>query len=195
MEHNIDLPQETSELRLRTPYLVFLGDAANQDEAALGRLLADWRPEVCVGQLRHANCRADTGLPDMDVRQAIRTGARSLLVGTRPGDNGLRQAWESTLHHALESGLDLVSGLTTPLDALPRLANAAFRSGSRLVDLRRLSPPPCRATGRRRSGRRLLTIAAREVIAKRQGLEMRPQPDADSCLGRADRYRLRGGHA
>jgi uncharacterized NAD-dependent epimerase/dehydratase family protein len=156
-----------STLKLRGPYLVFLGDAISQLDAKTGHGVAYWTPEDCVGQLRYANCKADTGLPDMDIRQAVRAGARSLLIGVAPTGGKLKADWESTLASAIEAGLDVISGLHTPLEAVPRLANAAARNGRRLVDVRVPPEDIPVATGRLRSGLRLLTVGTDCAVGKK----------------------------
>ncbi len=152
---------------LKPPYLLFLGDATSRLDCKTALGLVEWRPEVCIGQLRYPNCRVDTGLPDMDIRQARRAGARSVVIGIAPSGGALKPDWESTLAGALDAGLDLVSGLHTPLDSIPRLANAAYRSGSRLVDVRR---PPAEiplATGLPRTGKRVLTVGTDCAVGKK----------------------------
>lgn len=52
---------------LKTPYLLFLGDAPDQLAAKVAQGIRHWRPESCVGQLRFPGCNADVGLPDMTV--------------------------------------------------------------------------------------------------------------------------------
>lgn len=154
-------------IEIRRPYLLFLGGAGNELEAKTALGVAHWRPEDCVGQLRYANCRVDTGLPDMDLKQARRSGARSLLIGVAPTGGMIKPEWESTLCDALESGLDVVSGLHTPLESLPRIANIAFRSGQRLLSVRVPPGDLSVATGRKRSGRRLLTVGTDCCVGKK----------------------------
>jgi uncharacterized NAD-dependent epimerase/dehydratase family protein len=154
-------------LSLRNPYLVFLGDAISELDAKTGHGVAFWTPEDCVGQLRYANCKADTGLPDMDIRQAVRAGARSLLNGVAPNGGSIKPDWVSTLATALEAGLDIISGMHTPLEAVPRLANAAARSGRRLVNLRVPPEDIPVANGLPRSGRRLLTVGTDCAVGKK----------------------------
>ena len=154
-------------MRLQPPYLVFLGDAISELDAKTGHGVAHWRPEDCLGQLRFANCKADTGLPDMDIRQAVGAGAQSLLIGVAPTGGRIKPDWISTLADALESGLDVVSGMHTRLDSVPRLVNAASRSGRRLVDIR---VPPGNipvASGRPRAGNRLLTVGTDCAVGKK----------------------------
>jgi uncharacterized NAD-dependent epimerase/dehydratase family protein len=154
-------------LEFSTPYLVFLGDAISELDAKTGHGVAYWRPEECVGQLRFANCKADTGLPDMDLGQAVRAGARSLLIGVAPAGGAIKPDWLSTLTNALDSGLDIVSGLHTPLGAVPRLANTAVRNGRRLIDVRQPPSDIPLADGRRRSGLRLLTVGTDCCVGKK----------------------------
>ena len=103
----------------------------------------------------------------MDIGQARRAGARSLVIGVAPTGGALSPDWEATLANALDAGLDVVSGLHTPLHRLPRLANAAYRSGCRLVDVRTPPPELSVASGRRRSGRRVLTVGTDCCVGKK----------------------------
>ena len=54
-------------MQIATPYLLFLGDVADQLAAKTAHGIADWRPEWCVGQLRLESCKADCGIADMTV--------------------------------------------------------------------------------------------------------------------------------
>jgi uncharacterized NAD-dependent epimerase/dehydratase family protein len=152
---------------MRPPFLLFLGDVTNPLDAKTALDLARWRPEDCVGQLRFGNCRIDTGLPDMDIGQARRAGARSLVIGVAPVGGALNPDWENTLANALDAGLDLVSGMHTPMTDVPKLANAAYRSGQRLVDVRQPPEGLTVASGRRRTGRRVLTVGTDCCVGKK----------------------------
>src|SRR3546814_10337244 len=68
---------------------------------------------------------------------------------------------------AMEAGLDIVSGLHTRLTSIPALVEAARRTGRRLIDVR--TPPPSIpiATGRKRSGKRLLTVGTDCALGKK----------------------------
>ncbi len=46
-------------MSFRTPYLMFLGDAADELAAKTAIGVRDWRPEWCVGQMRLDGCNAD----------------------------------------------------------------------------------------------------------------------------------------
>ncbi|MGB3845830.1 MAG: DUF1611 domain-containing protein, partial [Sphingopyxis sp.] len=75
--------------------------------------------------------------------------------------------WVAALVEAMEAGLDIVSGLHVRLGSIPALAAAARRTGQRLIDVR--SPPPDIpvANGRKRSGKRLLTVGTDCALGKK----------------------------
>jgi len=153
--------------RVATPYLVFLGDVQNPLDAKTGRGLVDWRRELCIGQLRYPACTVDLGLPDMPPAEAFAAGARSLVIGVAPTGGQMNPAWTETLVEALDAGLDVVSGMHTRLASSARLRQTAESRGRTLVDVR--VPPeglPV-ASGRRRTGRRLLTVGTDCCVGKK----------------------------
>jgi uncharacterized NAD-dependent epimerase/dehydratase family protein len=140
------------------PYCVFLGDVADDTYGKTGIGLAQWRPEGCVGQVRLPGCGADAGVPDLTIEQSVAAGARTLIVGSAAVGGGVPDHWIATLCAAAAQGLDIVAGLHIRLATLSGLAAAAMAGNSRLIDVR--VPPSSLpvGTGRRRSGRRLLTV-------------------------------------
>lgn len=147
-----------SVIQFASPFVVFLGDIQDDTYAKTALGLVEWRGADCVGQVRLPGCGVDAGVPDAGVAGAKTAGARSLIVGSAAVGGGIPEAWVATLREAAASGLDIVAGLHVRLDTLPGLADAAAGSGARLVDVR--VPPPGLpvGTGRRRTGRRLLTV-------------------------------------
>lgn len=140
------------------PFVVFLGDIQSAPYAKTAFGLAEWRAGDCLGQIRLAGCQVDVGVPDLDLTTALAAGARSLIIGSAAVGGGVPATWIPTLRAAAERGLDIVAGLHLRLASLEGLAEAAARGGARLVDLR---VPPAGlpvGTGRKRSGRRLLTV-------------------------------------
>lgn len=151
---------------LRTPYLLFLGDAADQRAAKTAAGIAHWKPSQCLGQLRLPDCHADLGLPDLSVEEAVGAGARTMIVGVANRGGVVPPGWEEPLIEALESGLDVASGLHMRLGDRERLRNAAARSGSRILDVRRPPADLPVATGSSRSGLRLLTVGTDCSVGK-----------------------------
>ena len=152
---------------IASPYLIYLGDTPIAEMAKTGAGLVYWRPERCLAQLREVGCAADLGLPDMTPAAAAAAGARALVIGTAAPGGVLPEHWVDRLVEAMEAGLDIASGLHVRLAATPRLDEAARRTGRRLFDVR-LSPGPFPiATGRRRSGHRLLTVGTDCAVGKK----------------------------
>ena len=150
-------------MAIRDPYLLFLGDAADQLAAKTAQGVADWRPKRCVGQLRFTDCGADVGFPDMSLEDGADAGARTLVIGVANRGGIISEAWIEVLERALELGLDLAAGLHNKLADVPRLAQAAERHGRRLFDVRHPSRTFSvgdgrKRSGRKRSGRRLLPV-------------------------------------
>lgn len=151
---------------LRTPYLLFVGDARDQLAAKTAVGVLHWRPAWCIGQVRLAGCRATLDLPDMTAKEAARAGAGTLIVGVANRGGVIADAWLDTLVDALEAGLDLASGLHDRLSANARLRETAERCGRRLVDVRHPDRVFEVGTGSPRPGKRLLTVGTDCSVGK-----------------------------
>lgn len=152
---------------IEAPYLIYLGDTQAPELAKTGAGLAYWRPERCTGQLREPGCKADIGLPDMDLSEAVAQGVRTLVIGTAAPGGQLPESWVSRLVETLEQGLDIASGLHNPLRAIPEIDEAARRTGRNVHDVRLSSQRHPIATGLPRSGHRLLTVGTDCAIGKK----------------------------
>ena len=152
---------------IRTPYLLFLGDETEPGFAKTAFGLRDWAREDCVGECALPTATVSTGLPRMQPHEAFARGARSLVIGVANRGGVLAPSWIPMLVEGLEAGLDVVSGMHEPLRTTPQLARAAERFGRDLIDLRR---PPAHipiATGRKRTGKRLLTVGTDCALGKK----------------------------
>jgi uncharacterized NAD-dependent epimerase/dehydratase family protein len=145
-------------MRIEQPYLLFLGDAPDQLAAKTAQGIADWRPETCVGQLKFTDCNADLGLPDMSLADGLENGAKTLVIGVANRGGVISDIWTEVLVKALELGLDLASGLHGRLADVPELAAAAERTGRKLFDVRHPSETFSVGDGKKRPGKRLLTV-------------------------------------
>ncbi|MCW8331418.1 DUF1611 domain-containing protein [Photobacterium sp. SDRW27] len=151
---------------LKTPYLVFLGDAEDLLMAKVAKGIAYWRPEKCLAQMRLENAKADLNLPDMSIREAAEAGAKTFILGLAPTGGTLPQQWIPLLIEAMEAGMDIASGLHVHLNDIDDLVMVAKRTGRRLLDVR--TPPQtlkC-GNGRPRSGKRLLTVGSDCCVGK-----------------------------
>ena len=145
-------------MSIKTPYLLFLGNAADPLAAKVAQGVRDWRPENCVGQLRLEGCNADLGLTDMTPEEAVAQGAQSLVVGVANRGGIIESSWVEALINAMESGLDLAAGLHNKLADIPELTEAANRLGRQIHDVRHPTRSYPVASGTARSGKRLLAV-------------------------------------
>jgi uncharacterized NAD-dependent epimerase/dehydratase family protein len=144
-----------------------MGDIADPANAKTGFGLRDWCRGDVIGQVRTAPGAVDLGLPDLTPAGAAAAGARSVVIGIAPDGGGLRPEWAASLAEAAAAGLDLVSGLHSRLADVPAIAKAAAESGARLVDIRNPGLAFPVGTGRKRSGRRLLTVGTDCALGKK----------------------------
>ena len=121
---------------IKTPYLLFLGDAPDGLAAKVAQGIKDWRPENAVGQYRMDGCKADLKVPDMDLTEAKAAGAKTLVIGVANRGGVISQAWKKVLVTALEEGFDLASGLHNLLRDEPDLVAVAEATGRSLHDVR-----------------------------------------------------------
>lgn len=151
---------------LKTPYLLFLGDAQDALTAKVAQGIKDWRPEFCVGQLRLEGCKADLGLPDMSIAEAKAAGAKTLVVGAANRGGVISQSWIASLVEAAEAGMDIASGLHNRLTAQKALVDAAQKAGVGLFDVRVPQEDYPIADGRKRRGKRCLAVGTDCSVGK-----------------------------
>ena len=152
---------------LRKPYLLFVGDLTNPINAKTAFGLRDWCPGDVLGEWSLPECTVSLGLARLSPREAALRGAGSIVVGVAPVGGVLPAHWIGELIAAADAGLDIVSGLHTRLTSIPELVLAAVRSGVRLIDVRHSDTAFSAATGRKRSGKRLLTVGTDCALGKK----------------------------
>ena len=145
-------------MHIKTPYLLFLGDARDALAAKVALGVKQWRPENCIGQLSLAGCNADAGLPEMTVTEARAAGAETLMVGVANRGGVIGESWIDVLREALESGMDLAAGLHNRLADVPVLRETAAARGQELFDVRFPTQTFAVGNGKKRSGKRILAV-------------------------------------
>ena len=154
-------------MQIATPYLMFLGDVPDALAAKTAYGIKDWRPEWCIGQMRLPGCKADLGIPDLTLPEALAKGCRTLVVGVVNAGGVLPDHWVKEIVAAIEAGFDIASGLHVRLGAVPAIAEAATKRGSKLHDVRHSSETFPTGKGTRRAGRRLLTVGTDCSVGKK----------------------------
>ena len=151
---------------IKTPYLLFLGDAPDPLAAKVAQGIRDWRPEFAVAQFRMEGCKADMKLPDMPLAEAKAAGCKTLVVGVANRGGVISDSWIKVLVEALEEGFDIASGLHNLLRDEPLLVAAAERFGRELHDVRVPVVDYPIANGKKRSGKRMLAVGTDCSVGK-----------------------------
>lgn len=151
---------------IQKPYLLFLGDAPDPLAAKVAQGIRDWRPDNAVGQFRLPGCKADLGLPDMDLAAARAAGAKTLVIGVANRGGVISQSWKKVLVGALEEGFDLASGLHNLLRDEPDLVAVAEATGRSLHDVRVPDVDYPIANGKKRTGKRCLAVGTDCSVGK-----------------------------
>jgi uncharacterized NAD-dependent epimerase/dehydratase family protein len=117
------------------------------------------------------------------------------VIGVAPTGGQLPDHWQDDLEAALEAGLDVVSGLHTRLGSFARLRAAAESRGVRLIDVRQPTREYPVASGRKRSGKRVLTVGTDCTLGKKYtALALQGnRPDWDPDRRQRHRSRRAGG--
>jgi len=154
-------------MEIARPYLLFLGDVADDLAAKTAYGIVDWRRDWCVGQLRLPGCKADAKLPELTIADAVNQGARTLIIGVVNPGGVLPDHWIETIVTALEAGLDVASGLHMRLGDVEAIAEAATRCGRELYDVRHTREKFSTGKGTKRPGKRLLTVGTDCSVGKK----------------------------
>ena len=153
-------------MEIRTPYLLFLGDARDQLAAKTANGVRVWRPDWCVGQRRLAGCNADCGVPDMTIEEAEFAGVKTVILGVANRGGVIPKSWTSELVDAVNRGMDVASGLHTKITEIPELVDAADKNDRMLLDVRHPTRDFDVADGVKRNGKRLLTVGTDVSVGK-----------------------------
>jgi len=149
-----------------TPYLLFLGDAPDPLAAKVAQGIKDWRPELCVGQLRLDGCKADMGIDDLTIEEAMAKGAKTLVIGVANRGGYISDLWKGVLKEALNAGMDVASGLHNLLRDDEELVATANAAGRTLHDVRVPTVEYPIASGVRRKGKRCLAVGTDCSVGK-----------------------------
>ena len=148
------------------PYLLYLGHSDDSVGIKTSRGLAAFRRDACVGEWRHDDSPLTLDLPRLEPAAARAAGARTLVLGIANAGGTLGADLVDDALAAIAAGLHVAAGLHQRLRDHPRLVAAAAAAGVTLFDVR--DPPRDLRVGdgRRRAGRRLLTVGTDCSVGK-----------------------------
>ena len=98
-------------MTIQKPYVLFLGDAPDPLASKVAQGIKDWRPGYSVGQITLPGCKADMGLKNINIKEAINLGAKTLVIGVANRGGIITKKWMEELKEAKSSGLDIATGL------------------------------------------------------------------------------------
>ena len=151
---------------IASPYLLYLGHSNDEVGIKTSRGLAVFRPDDCVGEFRHDDCGLTLDLPRMGFAEAVAAGARTLVLGIANAGGRMSADLVGDAIAAIEAGLDVASGLHHRLREEPAIVAAAARHGRKLHDVRDPRPGIPVGNGKRRAGKRLLTVGTDCSVGK-----------------------------
>lgn len=143
-------------MHIPTPYLVFLGDALDFKQAKTAFGLKEWRPELCVGQMRLPGCAVTLDIQEMSPMSASALGAKTFLIGISPFTTTLPEHYAEAVESAIKSGLHIANPLHGELPE--HIQEMARSHGVQIFNFRHRPQKYPKGTGEKRPGLRLLTV-------------------------------------
>jgi len=153
-------------MTIQQPYVLFLGDAQDPLAAKVAQGIKDWRPGLSIGQITLPGCKADMGLKNLSIKEAVSMGAKTLVIGVANRGGIISDKWKDVLKEAIISGLDIASGLHNLLRDESELVNLAKIHNTNLIDVRVPTVEYPIANGIKRSGKRCLAVGTDCSIGK-----------------------------
>ena len=153
-------------MNIKAPYLLFIGDAKDPLSIKIAKGVADWRPELAVAEYILPGCEVTTGLPKMNIEQAVAAGAQTFVLGFAKSGGTIESKWLPSILQAIEAGMDIASGLHQRLDSFEQIVSAATQHGVSLLDVRHPTKSFRTGNGNKRSGKRLLTVGTDCSVGK-----------------------------
>ena len=153
-------------MEIAQPYLLFLGDVTDPLSAKTARGILKWRPSSCIGQLRLNEQTVSLELPDLTLEQAKSSGVKTLVIGTANSGGVIPESWQNTLIQAAEMGFDIASGMHQRLSDIPKLVELKKEKGINLFDVRHFDETLKVGNGKKRQGKRLLTVGTDCAVGK-----------------------------
>lgn len=153
-------------MRIKPPFLLFLGDENLPLAVKMSRSVAQWRPEDCLGEMAFPGNELTLGLDKFTIKQAVELGAKTFILGLANSGGIIGPSWIPSILEALENGLDVASGMHQRLEDIPEIFAMAEKHGRSLHDVRHNHGALVTGKGKKRSGKRMLTVGTDCSVGK-----------------------------
>ena len=153
-------------MKIQAHYLLFIGDAKDPLSIKLAKGVVDWRPELAIGEYSLPGCEVTTSHPRMNIQEAVKKGAKTFVLSFANSGGTLDEKWIPYILEAIESGMDIASGLHQRLDSFSDIRKHAEKHHVKLIDVRHPVGTFKTGTGVKRSGKRLLTVGTDCSVGK-----------------------------
>jgi uncharacterized NAD-dependent epimerase/dehydratase family protein len=151
---------------IEKPYLLYLGTSDSDLSIKTCRGIAQWRPEFCIGQYYTGSSDLTVGLKQMYPKEAKENGAKTMIIGLANSGGRISKSWIADIIEAIEAGLDIASGLHEKLSDIEEIQTAALKHKRKLHDIRHHKGHLPVGNGKKRSGKRILTIGTDCAVGK-----------------------------
>lgn len=151
---------------LKPPYHLFLGCGDQELSIKTSRGIAQFNPDVCVGEIGGGNSTLTVGLEKISIPEAAKRGAKTFIIGLANAGGYVEPEWEPYIIEAIENGMDIASGLHRKLEEFPAIRDAAKKHGVELHDVRHGYTDLKTGTGAKRSGKRILAVGTDCSVGK-----------------------------
>ena len=125
-----------------------------------------WRPDCVVGEISEPGSSTSVGAERMSIKTAYARGARTLVIGYANGGGYIESGHVQDIVEAIETGMDIASGMHRALQSYDIIMEAAQRCGRKLHNVRLVEREFAVGTGTVRPGHRLLTVGTDCSVGK-----------------------------
>ena len=151
---------------IKTPYVVYCGDQTSKTSLKVACGVIEWVPEKVVAVTNDSN-RLFPDMQNVSLDEAVKLGAATLVIGFAPFGGKLTDAIVDVAIEALNSGLDVASGLHDKLADNKFVQHAMAYTGKNVFDFRHRPDVYPLGTGKPRTGIRLLTVGTDCICGKK----------------------------
>lgn len=151
---------------LKTPYHLFLGCGDQELSIKTSRGIAQFNPDICIGEIAGGDSPLTVGLEKLSIEEAAAKGAKTFVIGLANAGGYVEPEWEPYIIAAIEAGMDVASGLHRKLEEFPAIREVAEKHGATLHNVRHGYTDLKTGTGEKRSGKRILAVGTDCSVGK-----------------------------